>query len=774
MRLSLARRADRGSRWLIPLAALIGCLAVRVSGSSWVEGIQHRAFDVFLNEAPRPYVDAGVRVIDVDEESLARIGQWPWPRTQIAQLIRRLTDRGVKVVAFDAMYPEPDRTSPARVAAQWPDQPGMAEIKARVSRLQDHDLYLAEEIKRAARSAHAAVVLGFAPDNGSREHLPEAKAAFAFSGSARTLKGGDVAGSVGGNDDSAYDFLSAYSGTISNLPALEHAAQGLGSIGFAPEHDGIIRRAPLIFRIGEQLYPSLALEALRTAQDTRQISVKLGSSGATLAEHILDQAGIKKIKVGRYIIPTDSEGRIWVHYTAEIGTKSPRTLPAWKVMDPKAAIAGLNGTIVFIGTSAQGLKDLRSTPLNPAEAGVQVHANIAEQVLLGEFLERPVRADRLEVVATALAGLILLGLLLRVGAGWSAPVGLAMIASSLWISWHAFTAWHWLVDPVFPCVSLAAVFVSFAAVGYVRSDREKRRITDTFGRYLSPKVVAELAKNPGKVQLGGETRVMTFHFCDIRGFTTISEKFDPHGLTEFINRFLTPMTQIILEHDGTIDKYMGDCIMAFWNAPMTVADHPRRACAAALKMHARLKELNAQWQADAKAKGIDLPEIHIGTGLNTGPCVVGNMGSTLRVDYTVLGDDVNLASRLEGQSKSYGVNIVIGPTTREQSSDYAAIELDLIKVKGKTKPVHIFALLGTPEEAAAEPFLSYEKTHAAMLAAYRAQKWDDAARLMDEARAQGETWHLGKLYDLYAERLAAFRAEPPPADWDGVFTATSK
>jgi adenylate cyclase len=349
-----------------------------------------------------------------------------------------------------------------------------------------------------------------------------------------------------------------------------------------------------------------------------------------------------------------------------------------------------------------------------------------------------------------------------------------MIAAGLWLSWHAYAAWNLLVDPVFPTVSLASVFAVFAATSYVSSERDRRKITDTFGRYLSPKVVENLAKNPGGVELGGETREMTFHFCDIRGFTTISEKFDPHGLTAFINRFLTPMTQLILDHDGTIDKYMGDCIMAFWNAPMTVPEHARRACAAALAMHAKLAELNAKWQADAKAEGISLPEIHIGTGLNTGPCVVGNMGSTLRVDYTVLGDDVNLASRLEGQSKAYGVNIVIGPLTREQAPDFAAIELDLIRVKGKTRPVRIFTLLGDPAAAASPEFRALGERHEAFLAAYRGQKWDDAERLLKEARGLGEPWHLGKFYDLYVERLSAFRAEPPGSGWDGVFTATSK
>ena len=766
MRRSVGPRLDRSLRWLLPLVVLCGMIGVRVSGWGWVEGIQHRAFDVFLNIEPRPYVDEGVRVVDVDEESLARLGQWPWPRTQVAELIRRLTERGAAVIAFDAMFPEPDRTSPKRVAAQWPDGPGMAEIKARVSRLEDHDEALARELKRSK------VVLGFAPAGERTPRLPEHKATIGFNGSSRMETAADGSTTVV-ETDSVMNYLDPYPGAVTNLPILEKAAAGAGGFGYEAEHDGIIRRAPLIWRFGDELYPSLSIEALRVAQGVPSINGKLRATNnfSWLRRLIESGAGIDKLKIGRYIVPTDGRGRIWVHYTENTG---PRTLPAWKIMDKNASIAGMKGAIVFVGTSAQGLKDLRATPLNPAEAGVQVHANITEQILEGSFLDRPALASRLEVVMTAVAGLILLFLLVRVGAAWSAPVGLGMIASALWISWHAYTAWHWLIDPVFPMTTLAAIFATFAATSYVSSERDRRKITDTFGRYLSPKVVENLAKNPGGVELGGETREMTFHFCDIRGFTTISEKFDPHGLTAFINRFLTPMTELILEHDGTIDKYMGDCIMAFWNAPMTVPEHARKACKAALAMHAKLAELNAKWQADAKAEGISLPEIHIGTGLNTGPCVVGNMGSTLRVDYTVLGDDVNLASRLEGQSKAYGVNIVIGPLTREQAPDFAAIELDLIRVKGKTRPVHIFTLLGDPAVAASEGFAALAKRHEEFLTAYRGQKWDEADRLMKEARGLGEPWHLGKFYDLYVDRLAAFRAEPPGSGWDGVFTATSK
>ncbi len=741
----LRRGLTHGTDRALPAAALACVLLLQVSGFSWIVVLQHRAFDMFQQLRPREYSDAGVRIIDLDDESLARLGQFPWPRTQVARLEKRLQGLGASVTAYDIFFSEPDRTSPKRIAAEWPSTPEFASLKSRVSGLPDHDELLAKTLK----GGHA--VLGYALSGASNDVKPLSKSSFSFGG------------------DAPLNYAIPFHGAIVNLPVLEAAAAGLGNVTFPPEPDQVIRSVPLLYQLHGALYPALSLEALRVAQGASAFAIK--SSGANGEASAGQRTGIVALKVGQFIIPTDEHGRMWVYYAK---TSPGRTIPAWKLFEKGFDRAAIEGSICLIGTSAAGLKDLRVTPLNPAAPGVEVHANLLEQIITGAYLERPDWALGAEFTYLLAFGLLLLWLLGRAGALWSAPVALGAIGLSLGLSWHAFTAWRWLFDPILPTLGLATVYATWSAVSFVRTEGDKRAITATFGRYLSPKVVEKLAKNREGVQLGGETREMTFHFCDIRGFTTISEKFDPHGLTEFINRFLTPMTELILAHDGTIDKYMGDCIMAFWNAPMNVPGHAKKACAAALAMHAKLAELNASWQADAKTKGIELPEIHIGTGLNTGPCVVGNMGSTLRVDYTVLGDDVNLASRLEGQSKAYGVNIVIGPVTREQAPDYAAIELDLIKVKGKTRPVHIFTLLGDPAAAATAGFSAFAARHEEFLAAYRGQKWDDAERLMKEARSLGEPWHLGKFYDLYVERLAAFRHDPPGEGWDGVFTATSK
>ncbi len=739
--MSLIESASRRSRLLLPVSALLCGVALQASDFPWVRWVRSRAFDALIQAKPRVWTDAGVRVIDLDDESLSKLGQWPWPRTQVARLEKRLQDLGVAATAYDVFFAEPDRTSPKRIAGTWPKGPEFDALRERVSRLPDHDALLA----RTLATGHA--VLGITLTGAKNDVVPEPKNSWSMA------EGGPL------------DLLPPFPGAVVNLPILEAAAAGIGNVGFEPEYDLIIRSVPLLFRRDKTILPSLALETLRVAQGAQNIAIKtIGKTGD--ASH-----AIVAVRVGKITLPTDGSGKVYAYYTEDAAS---RVVPAWKLFDPAYDASGLEGTIALIGTSAVGLKDIRPTPLNSAAPGVEVHANILEQAITGEFLERPDWALGAEILYLVVFGLLLILALEKAGAVGSGPLAAAVVFATLFASWRAFIGWHYLLDPIFPVLGLAVVYFTWTAVVFVRTELDKRRITDTFGRYLSPKVVAKLADKPGAVELGGETREMTFHFCDIRGFTTISEKFDPHGLTEFINKFLTPMTQIILDHDGTIDKYMGDCIMAFWNAPMDVPDHARRACTAALAMHEKLRALNERWQAEAKAAGRDLPLIEIGTGLNTGPCVVGNMGSSLRVDYTVLGDDVNLASRLEGQSKTYGVRIVIGPRTREAAPEFAAIELDLLQVKGKTLPVRIFALLGSEDAAHSTAFKELNDAWTGVLAAYRAQKWDDASKRLKQAAPLAESYGLAKLLHLYEDRIAHFRAEPPAADWDGVFVATSK
>ena len=713
-------------RWahvVVPLSLLLALIGVRIHDSNWVELARLNAFDAFVRARPRPYQDAGVRIIDVDEESLKRLGQWPWPRATLGRFVSRLRDAGAAAIAFDMVFPEPDRLGPAQDAAF------------------------------AKAIAGGRVVLG----------VPMAK----------RDPGRPVKFTPFADRGELERFALKHEGLVPNLESFDRGAAGIGTFTTGVENDGVIRRVPLIQVVGDYRVPALALDAMRVAFGARMYQVL----SAKQETHGRQDTGITGIRMqlppgsGKkaVILPTDEHGRMW-HYPTE--DTPARVVPAWEVFDKGFDASKVQGCILFVGTSAEGLRDIRATALNPVAAGVTVHANLVEQVVLEEYLKRPDWAFGAEVLTMLFFGILLTLLLSRFGAAVCLPIALGGLAFSIGMPWYYFTRHGLLLDPVFPSIATGVIYLASTVISYLKSELERRQVKGAFSRYMSPALVEQLAKHPEKLRLGGETREMTWHFCDIRGFTTISEQFDPHGLVQFINRFLTPMTELILQHQGVIDKYMGDCIMAFWNAPLDDAEHARHACQAALMMHEKLAELNAAWEAEAKAEGRKYIPIHIGTGLNTGSCVVGNMGSDQRFDYSVLGDEVNLASRLEGQSKTYGVNIVIGPNTRAKAPEFAALELDLIKVKGKTVPVRIYALLGGPELAQDPSFKAHEEKHARMIEAYRAKRFDETRELLAECRKTDLP--LSKLYDLYEHRLDAFAEQAPPADWDGTFTATTK
>ncbi|MSO65039.1 MAG: adenylate/guanylate cyclase domain-containing protein [Alphaproteobacteria bacterium] len=737
-------------RWLhiiipVVLIALAAAVNLRVEA---VQEFQLRVFDLYQRIAPRPYEPVAVKYVDIDDRSLEALGQWPWPRTRIAELVARLANAGAVAIAFDIVFAEPDRTSPRQVIPLWPATPEVEALQAAIDTLPDHDAILADVI------AQAPVVAGFVLTAEATVRRPEAKVSFARAG----------------NDPTP--FLPNFRGGVTSLPALEKGAIGNGSFNLVPERDGIVRRVPLALRIGDTIYPSLAAEAVRVGQGARTPIIK--SVGANLETGFGEQTGIVSFKIGRIEVPTDDSGRLWIHFTPR---SDERRISAAEVLGEDFDEGRVNGQIVFIGTSAAGLFDLRPTPLDPAAPGVEIHVQAVEQMLLGHYLERPDWAPTAELLYMIALGLLLIALLPRLGAAWSALAAVVGVGFAVGVSWYLYAGERWLVDPLYASAVVALVFVSSSALNFLRTEGEKRQVRGAFAQYLSPALVEQLAADPGRLKLGGEMKNMTFLFCDVRGFTAISETFktNPQGLTRLINKFLTPMTNIILERQGTIDKYMGDCIMAFWNAPLDDAEHARHACTSALAMFEHLPKLNEQLEAEAEKQ--PFYPIKIGIGLNTGDCVVGNMGSDRRFDYSVLGDAVNLASRLEGQSKTYGMNVVIGQETRAQAMEYAAIELDQIAVKGKKEAVRIFGLLGAPEMAASAPFQAFAAKHREFLPAYRGQRWDEAEAVMTECRVLAQALipaGLDDFYDLYAERIAEYRTNPPPPQWDGVYVATSK
>lgn len=735
---------------LLPCLALACAVALRASDPPVLQDLRFSVFDNLQRLNPRTYEPVPVTVVDLDDETLQRYGQWPWPRTLVARLIGRLQESGAAAIGLDIVFPEPDRTSPARVLSDWPDLPETLALRrlAESGSLPDHDRALAETLARGG------VITGFAlADHGSTQVAPLQLAGFA---------------SAGADPSSS---LLAYDAVVPTLPEIAKAAAGSGSINVLPERDGIIRRIPLLLALNGKIYPSLAAEALRVAQGARTYIVK--SAGASGVVSFGEQSGITEIKIGAAIVPTDAKARIWLY---DSGPQEHRMLPAWQVLADGFDPNRVAGHITLIGTSAAGLKDLRATPLDRAAAGISVHAQLIEQMLLGTYLQRPDWATGAEILFVALLGaVVLVGYLFRsLGALSLATVTLTAIAAAIAASWYAFAQLHLLVDPIFPSVAVMIVYLTASLLRYWRSENERAQIRQAFGYYMAPALVERLAEKPELLRLGGEMRELTLLFCDVRGFTTISEQFNAGELTNFINRFLTPMTDIIMATEGTIDKYMGDCIMAMWNAPLDDADHAEHACRAALAMREGVEVLNQELLRESVSAGRPHIPVKVGIGLNSGTCCVGNMGSQQRFDYSALGDDVNLASRLEGQCKTYGVDIILGPHTRELAPKMAAVEIDLIQVKGKTRPVRIFALLGGPERAAAPGFAMASAIHDRMLVAYRAQDWEQTRVLIAECREAATGLGLSALYDLFEERISYFIEHPPGPDWDGAFVSLSK
>ncbi len=725
--------------FILPILVMLAVAAVRVVDLDFIKSARFAVFDTYQRLQPREYQNLPIRVIDIDNDTLARFGQWPWSRTKVAELVTQLKAMGASAIGFDVVFAEMDRTSPQNIAQLWQQNLGInAKLQEEIVKLPNHDLLFADAMKKADN-----VVLSFSLSDDPGEVKPrlnfEVRAA----------------------SKSYLDGLRFFPSSIKNIDLLEQAAAGSGSYDISAETDNIVRRVPLLFHLGNNAYPSLALELLRVQQHSKFIRVLTKDT---------EPAEIVGVQVGRYTIPTDELSNLWVSFTPH----SPkRVIPVWQVLEKKQNI-DVKNCIVIIGTTATGLVDRRATPLNPFASSVEIHVNALEQILLGKFLYVPRWAMPLDI-----ALVIGWGLFFIVGMRYLGPVrclfwGVLFISLSTMASWTAFQRYGWLIDPIYSSVGILLIYFVVAIINFVKTELERNNVRNAFNRYLSPSLTEQLVKNPTKLELGGEMRDMSILFCDIRGFTTISEQFDAHGLTQFVNRFLTPMTIVILENQGTIDKYIGDCIMAFWNAPLEDKDHAIHAASSALLMLDQLVKLNHQQELLAEKENREFIPINVGIGLNSGVCCVGNMGSEMRFDYSVLGDDVNLAARLESQSKTYEVTTVIGEATQQKINPFfALLELDLIQVKGKLKAVRIFTLLGDKTVKESEDFKHLSYLHHEMLVCYRARNWQKALDLLNECR-QIEGFELKNFYNFYERRILFFISNPPPENWNGVYVATDK
>jgi adenylate cyclase len=745
----LTRRGVREAALGLIAAALV--MLIAHLGSGEMRGIETASLDLRFRLRGAEPAGPEIALVLVDDASLAALGRWPFSRRIFAQAVDRLRAADAKTIVFDILFSEPEESIPAKLQAVARGETGSLSPEERAAlrtaldglKTDSPDAELAAAI---ARAGNVLLPLALAFTGPRHDDLPDYAEDAGYARFDRSPL--------------APIFLMRPVSALLPLPELAKAAAGLGHVDIAYDSDGSPRYDYLALPLGADFVASLPVRAAAAYLDVPwpQVSVALGAG----------------VRIGSLDIPTDRAMRLLINYRGPRGTFA--TFSFADLVAGRIPEAALRGRIVLIGASFIGNSDSNASPFGSTQLpGTERMANIIDTILRRDWIRTDITSSSLALVAAVLiiAGFssAIAARLRTRAAGFAAVLPIAgwCIAAQI-----AFVHGLWL-PLAWPVLALIAAMSATLLFRYWVIDREGRRVTSAFQHYLAPEFVKILAAQPERLRLGGEAREITLLFSDIRDFTSISEQYkkNPAGLSHLINHgFLSPMSNLIMNRRGTIDKYMGDCIMAFWNAPLDVVDHADQACASALAMIAEIARVNEMFAAEAAAEGSRFSPLNIGIGVNTGECVVGNMGSDQRFAYTALGDAVNLASRLEGQTKTYHVDIIIGEDTHKAARSWAAIELDLIEVKGKEDAVRIYALLGDAELAATQEFRSLEARQEAMLRCYRRQDWAGARAALGRCRRYSP--HLRALYDLYEERIGFYEAHPPDPSWDGVFVALSK
>ena len=682
-------------------------------------------------------------VVDIDEASLAEYGQWPWPRYRVALLLGLVRNAGAAAVGLDIVFAEPDRSSPGAITGQLRrDLKLDAAVVGLPDALRDFDRVLADMLRTGPFALgyflhFGAVSASLEATGEARCELPATRLSVRSEAGAKPLA----------------DCLPEASRPICPLPALSRAAPAAGFINAQPDRDNIVRRSPLVLGYQGAMRPSLALATVMEAFGVQDAVASLASGGLT-------SLSLRSDSLGSRVIPLDASGQLLLNYRGP-GGSFPH-LSAGDILAGRIDPQDLRGRIVFIGTSAAALRDLRATPLDQAMPGVEVHATIADMIAADDFLRRPDWAPGLEMTVLVVLGLASAGLLAHARAAMLV-LPFAGLGAGVWYGSGVLLAQgRFWVSPLCPLLVLGGNFTVLTFLKFWREERQKRFLHGAFSRYVAPAVVARMVAHPEALTLSGEERDVSILFSDVRGFTSISERLTPTQVADLLHRYFTPMTRVIVAELGTMDKFIGDAIMAFWNAPLPVPGHPARAVAAALAMTARLDHLNQAFRRDF---GLT---IESGIGLHRGRVRVGNFGSEDLFDYTVIGDAVNLASRLESLTKFYGVRILASEDVRLEAESVAAFEpVDTVRVKGKARAVRIFSVLGRAErQARAAELDAARQAHAH----YTGRQFAAAATAYAALAAS----HPHQVYAIFAARAAALAATPPDDDWDGVFEHTDK
>ena len=696
--------------------------------------IEYLAYDLRLNaslpDAARPSPE--ILIVDVDESSLQQEGRWPWPRVRLAELLARLQQAGAAVVAFDMVLSEAETNAALDLLQRLPSDMNNTKFAERLraeARAQDGDTHL------AARIGAGDTVLGMVFHNQASKpvgHLPAPL--FPIPDGTLTVPA-----------------LSTYT---ANQDVLQKATPYAGFLTALPDADGVIRRAPLLLRYGDGLYPALALETARVYLLSEQPRLVTANVGAVTAIEGIDLGG------GR-VVATDALGRVLVPYRGASGSFA--RLSAAAVLRGDFAAEDIANRIVLIGTSALALADLKATPVQSVYPGVEIHANLLAGILAGHFPHEPAWGPGASFLLLLCVGAALAVLLPLLSAATQLLLSAFVVAALI-----GFNSWLWtaglalvIAVPVLLVLHLAVLNLGY---GFLFEARGRRQLKDMFGQYVPPALVEEMNRTGERYNFSGESRELTVLFADIRNFTTVSEALSAGDLKALLNRFFTPMTRVIFDRRGTIDKYVGDMIMAFWGAPVRDAEHADHAIAAALDMLEAVKALRGEFAREG------LPEVSIGIGINSGMMNVGDMGSQYRRAYTVIGDAVNLASRLEGLTRYYGVDLVVGPRTRDLAADFIYRRLDRVRVKGKHEAVEVFAPVCRPVQLS-EQLRAELAAHEQALEHFWRREWMQAHALFSDLHV---TYPQTALYALYLERIEQLRRRTLPDDWDGVYERREK
>ncbi|CAN5875866.1 adenylate/guanylate cyclase domain-containing protein [soil metagenome] len=646
------RSADRVTHrwvWLVPLASSVLTVLVLWMDPLALRILRNATFDQYQRWQPRAYRDAPVRIVDIDDESLRRLGQWPWPRTRIAELVEDLQNARAASISLDIVLAEPDRTSPLALLQGRTVPPATAQY---VATLPDHDRVLADVLHRGR------VAIGFAltgePADSTADIGP--------SSCSLTKAGFQLIG------DSPLPQLPLFGSCVPSLMALRQAAAGHGALTFVPDADGVVRRVPLFANLEGSIVPSLSAEALRLAEGASHYSIRTVSG----------DGGIDAVGIGKLKIPTNAEGALWVHYSRP---RPERYLPAWKVLAHAVPASELAGMVIVVGTSAQGLMDLRFSPLGGIVPGVEVHAQAIEQVLTDQLLTRPAWASGAELLA-AVAGSVIVGVIaMSCGAALSVAMFAALSLLMFAGAWQAFSGARLLLDPSTTTLAWLVVFLPTTVVRHVMSERRQRWVRQAFARYVSPNLVDYLIAHPGALELGGSRQRCSFVFADLAGFTTLMETMDPAASVTVLNGYLDRMIAIAFEHEGTLDRIVGDSIAIVFSTPVEQSDHAQRALNCALAMH----RFARTYVDELAARGIAFCETRI--GVHSGDVTVGNFGGSTIFDYRALGDPVNTASRLEGANKYLGTSVCVSEATLAGCAGIPARPIGRLQLAGRLQPV---------------------------------------------------------------------------------------